>query len=285
MKTINLFVLGLLSLILFYACGEKTQKKQAASEPMKEMTSKAPVYDTNDPQTILAAIEYAHGGWGDLWKRHDVEYQYEYRNPANGTVDLSLERYIFGTEESYAKYMKHEVNVMTDTPGEVTQFFNGEKTVTYHDGKKVEDEKHLAMADFLRRTNYYWFTMPYKLNDDAAVAKYLGKEEFNGISYDKLEVSYDSAKTGKEQNDIYIILVNPETKLVDRFYFSIPFFGVDDPIIAANYEYEDIDGQLIATKRYYFLPNEDGYPEEPGTVQTLTNIKFNNGFTVENLMQ
>ncbi|NAY93038.1 hypothetical protein GTQ34_14025 [Muricauda sp. JGD-17] len=285
MKTINLSLLTVLSFVLLYSCGERAQNKETAPEPKAKIESKVPIYDTNDPKTILASIEYAHGGWGNLWKKHDVEYEYNYNYPTEGKSDVSIERYIFGTEESFAKYSRHEINVMPNAEGEVIQFFDGNQTVIYHNGKEIQDATHLDMADFLRRTNYYWFTMPYKLNDKAAKAKYLGKEEYNGIAYDKVEVSYDAAITGKEQNDVYIILVNPKTKLIDRFYFSIPFFGVDDPVIAANYEYEKIEGQLIATKRSYFLPSEAGYPEEPGTVQTLTKIKFNNGFTVDNIME
>jgi len=128
--------------------------------------------------------------------------------------------------------------------------------------------------------------MPYKLTDKGTVLKYLGKEDYNGISYDKMEVTYDPAITGKEQNDIYILYVNPTTKMIDRFYFSLPFLGVNVPAIIANYQYEDIDGQKIATKRTYFMPNEKGeYGEDPSLVQTLTNIKFNNGFTPENIMK
>jgi len=128
--------------------------------------------------------------------------------------------------------------------------------------------------------------MPYKLTDKGTILKYLGQEDYNGTSYDKVEVTYDPAITGKEQNDIYILYINPTTKMIDRFYFSLPAMNVNVPAIIANYEYEDIDGQKIATKRTYFMPNEKGeYGEEPNLIQTLTNIKFNNGFTPENIMK
>ena len=62
--------------------------------------------------------------------------------------------------------------------------------------------------------------------------------------------------------------------------------GVSVPAIVGNYEYEDIEGQKIATKRTYFMPNEKGeYGETPSIVQTLTNVKFNNGFTKETIMK
>ena len=116
--------------------------------------------------------------------------------------------------------------------------------------------------------------------------KAMGQEEYNGISYDKVAVSYDPAITEKEQNDSYILYVNPDTKMIDRFLFSLPAMGVNVPAIVGNYEYEDIEGQKIATKRTYFMPNEKGeYGETPSIVQTLTNVKFNNGFTKETIMK
>ncbi|WP_431122825.1 DUF6503 family protein [Flagellimonas flava] len=279
----KLVALGGLAFLL--SCGEKTKQQKVEVETAVEKVSE-PVYDTDNPKTVLAAVANAHGGWNDLWKKGDVEYTYTYHYPSTGKTDLSLERYIFGSEESYGKYSKHEINNMPNEEGELTQYFDGNKTVLELNGNIVEDAEHLAMADFLRRTNYYWFAMPYKINDKAVTAKYLGTEEYNGTTYDKIEVSYSAEMTGKEQNDVYILLVNPETKLVDRFYFSLPFFGVEEPVIVANYEYEDIDGQLVSTKRTYFMPGPDGnYAEEPGVVQTLTNVKFNNGFTKENLRQ
>jgi hypothetical protein len=149
---------------------------------------------------------------------------------------------------------------------------------------KNDDTQANVVADFLRKANYFWFVMPYKLNDKGTITTYIGQEELNGKTYDKLNVTYDPAITGKEQNDIYVLYVNPETKLIDRFYFSLPFMGVAEPVIIADYEYNDIDGQMIATKRSYYLPNENGYSESPNLVQTLTDIKFNNGFTTDNLM-
>ncbi|MEO9510596.1 MAG: DUF6503 family protein [Flavobacteriaceae bacterium] len=254
-------------------------------EDVSKMVSNEPVYDTTRPKTILAAVAQTHGGWNDLWKKKDVEYTYDYRYTANDIADVSIERYIFDSEASYGKYDQHQINIMPDKEGEVIQCFDGNETVVMVNGKKTEDPKLLGVSDFLRRANYYWFTMPYKLNDKGTVAKFLGQEEYNGTMYDKIHVTYDPTVSGKEQNDIYILYVNPETKLIDRFYFSLPFLGVEEPIIIANYKYEDIDGQLISTKRSYFMPSPEGYSEEPNLVQTMTNVKFNNGFTIETLMQ
>nr|WP_299070236.1 DUF6503 family protein [uncultured Allomuricauda sp.] len=285
MKTLRIKLFTIASILLLASCGQKAKKMEVTTEDISGAVLPEPIYDTNEPKTILAAVAHAHGGWNDLWKKKDVEYTYDYRVPSNGKADISTERYIFDSEASFGKYSQHEINIMPDKDGEVTQCFDGKETMVMVNGEKNEDPQLIAVSDFLRRANYYWFTMAYKLNDKGTVAKYLGQEEYNGKMYDKVHVTYDPEVTGKEQNDIYILYVNPETKMIDRFFFSLPFLGVEEPVIIANYEYEDIDGQLISTKRSYFMPSEQGYPEEPGLVQTMTNVKFNNGFTIETLMQ
>ena len=283
MKTKNLKLIALMFLVIFASCQEKTKKAEEPKneEPIAE-APKVPVYDTNDPKSMLAAIEYAHGGWGDLWNKKDVQYTYDYRYP-DGKADVSTERYVFESEASYAKYSQHDINVMPGKKGDVSQFFNGDSTIVMVDGKKTDDEQLNGVGGFLRRANYFWFVMPYKLNDKGTISSYEGQEELNGTTYDKLKVTYDSEITGKEQNDIYVLYVNPETKHIDRFYFSLPFLGVNDPVIIADYTYEDIEGQMIATKRKYYMPSEAGYSEEPSIVQTLTDISFNNSYTMETI--
>lgn len=57
------------------------------------------------------------------------------------------------------------------------------------------------------------------------------------------------------------------------------------PVIIAEYRYTEVEGEKIATNRMYFLPNEEGvYAESHGITQTLSQIKFNNGFTNENIL-
>ena len=285
MKTNFLGIFALANVLLVLSCAQTGKKTVEPSEKATAMVEQTLVYDTSDPQTILAAIEQTYGGWGDLWKKGDVQYTYHYHNPTLNKTDLSTERYIFDNEASYGHYTQHEINVMPNTAGEVTQCFDGEKTIVMVNGEKTDDPQANAVGAFLRGANYFWFVMPYKLNDKGTITTYEGQKEFNGSNYDILKVTYDAELTGKEQNDIYILYVNPETKLIDRFYFSLPFLGVNDPVLIADYEYEDIDGQLISTKRTYFLPNEQGeYGDEPSLVQTMTDVTFSNGFTTENLM-
>ncbi len=134
-------------------------------------------------------------------------------------------------------------------------------------------------SHFLRKANYFWFVMMYKLNNPGAQFEYIGDENVGDTAYDKVMVTYYPAVTGKEQNDTFILYVNPETKMVDQFYFSLQAFGVDEPTILMKLEYEEVNGLKLATTRRIWLPGENGYSEEPDLVQTSTNVKFNNGFS------
>jgi len=285
MKTLTGKGVALVALVLAISCAQKAKKQEHTDTAVVEEMDKAPIYSTEDPQSILAAIEYAHGGWNDLWKKGDVQYTYNYNSTDADKTDLSTERYIFSNEASFGHYTQHEVNVMPGVEGTVSQCFDGEKTVVLVNNVTNEDPQANTVGNFLRKANYFWFVMPYKLNDSGSTASYEGQETHNGKVYDKVKISYDPAITGKEQNDSYVLYVNPETKLIDRFYFSLPFMGVNEPLIIADYEYSDVDGQMIATKRSYYMPGEKGYAESPNLVQTLSDISFNNGFTTENLMQ
>ncbi|MFK7813130.1 MAG: DUF6503 family protein, partial [Maribacter sp.] len=216
--------------------------KQADKKVVAEKQVENPQIDFTNPKDILAAVEAAHGGWNHLRSKNDVEYHYEYTVP-QGKADISTERYIFDAEISFGHYTRHEINTIPNENGIVTHLFDGGKTKVTLNGDIIEKERTITTAEFVRRANYFWLVMPYKLNDPGTIAKYLGTEVHNEINYHKLEVTYDAAVTGKEKNDIYILYVNPDTYLIDRFYFSLPFLGINAPVILAEYTYETVEEQ------------------------------------------
>ena len=292
MKTTKFLKIGTLGLLLFgYACNQTAKEKVVEETPIIEETApveeekpKEITYDVNQPETIIQAIGEASGGWNTVWDLKDVEYAYNYEYP-DGKKDVSLERYIFDGEHSWGKYSLHEINVTPAGKEIIIQKFGDGKTSASIDGKEITDEKALGATTFLREVNYYWFLMNFKIGDPGTIYKYLGQEEVDGKKYDKVSVAYDAEKTGKEANDSYILYVNPETKLVDQFYFSLPAWKINDPVLLMKVEYTEIDGVQVSTTRYAYLP--DGktgeYPETPSITQKTTNVKFNNGFKAEDL--
>ncbi len=263
--------------IAFWAVSCTSSQKKEKS--LEQAAPQEITYSTDDPKSIIKAVEMSCGGWDKLWEQKDVEFTYSYKYPQEGTEDLSTERYVFDTEQSWAKYTKHDINVMPGMEGEVIQYYDGNSAFLKHNESMVEDEAAIGGCHFLRKANYFWFVMMYKLNNPGAQFESAGNETLENTSYDKVKVTYDPEVTGKDENDTYILYVNSNTKMVDQFYFSLPAFGIADPIILMKLEYEEINGLKLATKRSIWMPSENGYSEEANLVQTSTNVKFNNGFT------
>ena len=292
MKTTKFLKIGALSLLLIgYSCNQKTKEKPISDTPVIEeepvITQEEPVkkeitYNVDQPATIIKAIAEASGGWNNVWDLNDVEYDYTYEQ--GGKKDISKERYIFKGEHSWGSYTTHQVNVLPPSEQVIVQnFVNGKATASI-DGKETTDPKVVGTSSFLRQVNYFWLLMNFKLEDPETIYKYLGQEEVEGVVYEKVSISYNPEKTGKEANDVYIIYVNPTTKLVDQFYFSLPAFGINDTVILMKVKYTEIDGIQIPTTRHAFMPGKDGkYSETPSIIQRTENVKFNNGFKADDL--
>lgn len=269
---------SLLAIVLFLNLTACKKKDNLSSRNQNVISKKITNLDN-----LLVATKKAYGGWNHLFNKNDVAYTYEYKVPEN-KADISEERYIFKNEVSYGKYSRNQVNALPSMQGEVVQFFDGKETTVTVNNTKIENAAKIKGSEFLRRANYFWFVMPYKLTDKGTIKENLGTEVINNIKYHKIKITYNAEITGKKLNDIYILYINDKTKLIDKFYFSLPFLGVNKPVILAKYSYSTIQNQKIATKRIYFLPNKTGnYDTTPSITQTLTNIKFNNGFTVKNI--
>ena len=225
---------------------------------------------------LLDALDAKTGGYQTLAAKKDVQFHYVYDNFDKG-IDVSTERHIFNGEHSWATYKQHDLNVMPGAKGTAVQSYVDSKPALTLDGKAITDEKALGGTEFLRKVNFYWFTMMYKLKDPGTNYKYLGTEKVGDILYDKVSLQYDADITKKEKNDEYILFFNPNTHLVDQFYFSLPDWGIEKPILKMTLSYENIDGILVPTVRKGFMPSEKG-DYIPIGVYTFSDIRFNNGF-------
>jgi len=233
---------------------------------------------------LLGKMSKAVGSWDKMYKQKDVEFNYTYEYTDTKQKDVSVERYIFEGEHSWGKYTTHEINVLPKGEGVAIQSYVNNKPAVSLAGKKLDDKEAIGMSHFLRKANYYWFTMFFKLNDPGTSHKYLGTENVNGIAYEKVEISFDGNKTGKEQNDMYVLYINPTTHLVDRFFFSLPALGINKPVLLMEVEYAKIKGLQIPAVRKIYRPNNEGkYAKEAWLIETSTDIKFKNGFTAADL--
>jgi len=123
--------------------------------------------------------------------------------------------------------------------------------------------------------------MIYKLEDNSTIYKYKGTQHVNGVDYEKVSLTYDNGMTQKSADDEYILYFNPKTHMLDLFYFSLPAFGVQTPILKMELTYEQIQGIYVPTRRKSYAPNPETGEYSMNGEYTFKNVKFNNGFTVD----
>lgn len=246
--------------------------------------SVSPLFGTNghlsaqesQAKALVTKVVEEAGGAHALHEKKDVEYTYLYRRAGTGAVDLSLERYVFDGEKSWARYRLHE-GVHASGPGPVVQGYDGSATWQMIAGVRSNDQKSLAMADFLRKTNYYWFAMTFKLLDPGIRYTYQGKKNVGSTTYETVKIGFDEGVG--DVSDTYVLYINPETWRIDRFLFTVLDFAKTDPFLM-EVEYERIDGVLLPVKRRYAPSNWAGEVSDSArwTDEVSIGVRFNNGF-------
>lgn len=215
------------------------------------------------------------GGIRELYSKKDIEYVYIVRHH-DGKIDVSVEKYIFDGEFSRGEYVLHE-SFIPDLKEEVIQGYNGKNTWMTIGSGEVENKKHLRTADFLRKTNYYWLTMMFKLTDPGTNHKYLGSRDTGEKTYELVELTFDEG-TGDVQ-DTYILYIDPETMLVDRFLFTVMDFNRTEPLLM-EVTYSSHQGIMLPVYRRFVQSDWQGNPvSHEWTEEISVNPEFNNGFT------
>ncbi|CAM2070009.1 hypothetical protein SCOR_31835 [Sulfidibacter corallicola] len=230
--------------------------------------------EDKDPKALVERMVRTIGGKDALYKLKDVQYTYIYQDAKTGKQDVSTERYIFDGELSWAEYHKTDCT-MPDVNGTLVQSYDGKQSWTTLDGQPVEDPKMQKRSDFLRKTNYYWFAMMFKLLDPGMFYKYKGTQQIDGITYDLVEVGFETG-IGDAQ-DTYVLYINPYTHIVDQFLFTVMDFGVKDPLLM-RVKYQTVDGVMLPSVRHYTPSNWEAEPGDKWMLEIMQDIKFNNGF-------
>ena len=235
----------------------------------------------NDAQKLIHKVVEANGGVEALKALKDVSFEYTFRSKEKGIVDVSIERYIFEGEISYAQYTDRQYFVLPQMPGIHTQFFDGEKTVSKLDGKVLFEQQPAYVGHFFRKTNYYWFNMMFKLTDPGINLKMMPERKVEGMAYKVVEMTF--GENVGETSDRYVLYINPETNRIDQFLFTVLGFGFKDPFLM-KVQYEKVDGIYLSTYRKYAPADWDGkVVKQDWNEQVTTNISFNNGFNLDNI--
>ena len=256
LKLIQVLVSGLLAAFCLFASSVQAETDAAREKAI----------------SIIEEVVEANGGMEAFKAKNSVQYTYIYRTP-DGKEDISIEKYSFDGEKSWAKYTKRQYTA-PEVKGELVQVFDGQTTRAYIDGKESKDESLVKTSDFLRKTNYYWFAMMFKLLDPGMIYDYEGTRTIERTTYDTVRITYEPGIG--DVSDTYILFVNPKTKLIDRFLFTVMDFGIKDPLLM-TVEYEEVEGLKIPALRKYTKGSWKGLPSEPNpswTDEITTNVKF-----------
>jgi len=236
-----------------------------------------------DAKELISKVVEANGGVKALRKLKDVSFDYTFKVSANNIVDVSRERYIFNGEVSYAEYTKRQVYALPQFIGKHTQFFNGTKTISKINGTIITEQQPAYIGHALRKTNYYWFAMMFKLLDPGVNHKQLTDRKVNGVTYKTVEMTF--GENIGESDDKYILYINPETYRIDQFLYTAKGFGVTEPSLM-KLKYEKFGEVYLTTYRKYAPADWNGnVVKETWTEQFTANVKFNNGFDLESIQK
>lgn len=274
----NKLLILCLAIFVMGSCQEDIAKTSNDTAANTEKASPKPPKTTNPAKKLIEEMVEASGGLDKFKKLQDVVYDYTYRDSLTGKQDVSKERYIFKDEMSWGTYNERGYRMFPDREGTLVQCFDGEDTWVSLDARVFKDKESemVKRADFTRKTNYYWFTMMYKLLDDGINYELLDDQELNGQNYRKVKITFGDG-VGDAQ-DIYILYLNPETKLVDQFLFTVMDFGRAEPLLM-QVKYETVYGLKWTTYRRYAAADWDGNLKEnpEWKLEISENLLFNQG--------
>ncbi len=223
----------------------------------------------NANQLVADMIETL-GGKQAFYSLGNVTYDFSYHDPNTSLILTSKETYVFDGELSLGDFSEHG---FLGANGKVLEGYDGKDAWVKFNGNVSTDEKANGVARFLRKTNYYWFTMFFKLQDEGVNLEHIGTKKVEGRDYDLVRVTFGNA-IGDAQ-DTYVLYINKRTKLVDQFLFTILAFGVTEPKLM-KVHYGTFNGIKIPYDRVYIDSNWDGEIVGKKWVTTFwSNIQFN----------
>jgi hypothetical protein len=88
-------------------------------------------------------------------------------------------------------------------------------------GVKME----LSEKDFARykegiNSQSYFLLLPYKLNDKAVIATYLGEGEVEGKKQHKIKIAFQKEGGGEDHEDVFCYWINQKTYLIDYIAYA-----------------------------------------------------------------
>lgn len=158
----------------------------------------------NDARTIVNDAIKAHGG--DAYEHKRIEFDFR-------QFHLVLEQQ--DGRFRYERTHRDSANVLIQevlTNDGLTRFQNGQRQTldTAQTGKYSRAVNSVA----------YFVLLPYKLNDPAVLADYVGESQIDGQAYDKVRIRFRAEGGGKDYQDTFFYWFNKQTHTMDYLAYS-----------------------------------------------------------------
>jgi len=109
----------------------------------------------------------------------------------------------------------------SDSTGQVRDVLNNEGFFREVNGRKVPltDKKKQAYTNSVNSVIYF-ILLPYGLNDEAVVKRYVGETRIEGRQYHKIEVTFRQEGGGKDYTDTFVYWIDQDRHTVDYLAYT-----------------------------------------------------------------
>lgn len=249
-------ILVLFSLILCFACKEKTSEEKIPVEPNNGIGDGA----TPPPVFSFAEnIEEAHN-------------KTAFRNKEAVSFDIVLE---FGGKTR----LDGKVSMTTNSTKVRLDRKNGVSVI--YDGNKVAitpDTAAIGNSRFDVFTWQYFFAMPFKLTDAGTVWEEEKMLKLDSTKLETAKLSFESS-IGDSPDDWYVVYKDPETERLKAAAYIVTFNkeqqkAEENPHAIVYSSYKMVDNVAFATQwSFHNWNSEEGLGEKLGEA-TISNIRF-----------
>jgi hypothetical protein len=211
---------------------------------------------------VWQAIE-AHGGLQAWWSNGPLYFRFDYQPVGGEGIDT------YELVDTWSSRARHWL--ASDTT--VSFGWDGAQAWTHPAGAEVPTN-----ARFWSLTPYYFVAVPFVLADPGVQHTMDGTMTFEDKTYDLVRITFASG-TGDAPDDYYVILLDPNTRLVRglRYIVSYPGYfpdGGHSPEKLMMYDGEQtVDGITLA-ERFRAFPWNDGDPGDLVTEVSITDVDF-----------
>lgn len=160
-------------------------------------------HEPPNPQKIIDETIAISGG--DAYENSFIEFDFR---DAHYKVQKNMDNY------KMMRTFKGENSVITDVMSK--ELF---KRSINHKNVNVPDSMINKYRNSINSV-FYFALLPYGLNDEAVMKKYLDQVELEGNDYHKIQISFQEEGGGEDFEDVYIYWINSETKKIDFLAYS-----------------------------------------------------------------